>query len=166
RSDSGMSSRCVSMAGQVLERVREMAGRILNYAGMELVHLELKRGPGGCILRLFIDKEGGVTLDDCSMISRQLSAQLDVEDPIEPRYTLEVSSPGLDRPLFSERDYARFAGRRVRVSTFAPIDGRRNFVGRLEGLVDGAVRLTLEGDREVAIPHQQVAKARLEVEID
>ena len=159
-----MFSRCVFMAGQTLERVREMAGRVLQYVGMELVHLEMKREPGGWVLRLFIDKEGGVTLDDCSLISRQLSAQLDVEDPIEQRYTLEVSSPGLDRPLFNERDYARFAGRKVRVSTFAPIDGRRNFVGRLDGLVDGAVRLTLEGDCQVAIPHQQVAKARLEIE--
>ena len=161
-----MFLRCASMAGQTVERVREMAARILEYAGMELVHLEMKREPGGWILRLFIDKEGGVTLDDCSSISRQLSTQLDVEDPIEQRYTLEVSSPGLDRPLFNERDYARFAGRKVRVSTFAPIDGRRNFIGRLDGLVDGAVRLTLEGDRQVAIPRQQVAKARLEVEID
>jgi ribosome maturation factor RimP len=153
------------MSTEELERVRTIALGILEFAGMELVHLELKREPGGWFLRLFIDKEGGVTLDDCSHVSRQLSAQLDVEDPIEQRYTLEVSSPGLDRPLYTDRDYERFAGRQVRLSTFGPIDGRRHFVGRLIGIVGGSVRLALEGEREIAIPRDQVAKARLEVEI-
>jgi ribosome maturation factor RimP len=148
-----------------LERVREMARGILEFAGMELVHIEMKREPGGLFLRLFIDKEGGVTLDDCSRISRQLSAQLDLEDPIPQRYTLEVSSPGLDRPLFSDRDYERFAGRRIRVTTFAPVGGRRRFVGLLIGLEEGAVRLTLEDGQDVAIPRDNVAKARLEVEV-
>lgn len=148
-----------------LDRARDMARGILEFAGMELVHLEMKREPGGLFLRLYIDKAGGVNLDDCSRISRQLSAQLDLEDPIPGRYTLEVSSPGLDRPLYGERDYERFAGRRVRVTTFSPVDGRRRFVGRLVGLVDGAVRLALEDGREVGIPTENVAKARLEVEI-
>lgn len=153
------------MNTEVLERVREMVTGILEFAGMELVHLEMKREPGGLLLRLFIDKDGGVTLDDCSRISRQLSAQLDLEDPIPERYTLEVSSPGLDRPLYSDRDYARFAGRQVRLATFSQVEGRRRFVGRLVGLIDGAVRLVLEDGREVGIPKENVAKARLEVEI-
>ncbi len=153
------------MEAQVLERVREMARGILEFAGMELVHLEMKREPGGWFLRLFIDKEGGVTVDDCSRVSRQLSVQLDLEDPIPQRYTLEVSSPGLDRPLYSDRDYARFAGRRIRLSTFAPVEGRRHFVGRLVGLAEGVVRLALEDEREIAIPRDKVAKARLEIEI-
>ena len=142
-----------------------MAREILEYAGMEMVHLEMKRELGGHLVRLYIDKEGGVTLDDCSLISRQLSAQLDIEDPIEGRYTLEVSSPGLDRPLFTDRDFARFAGRQIRLSTHVPLDGRRNFQGRLEGIVDGSVRITLQEGREVSIPRDQVARARLEVEI-
>jgi ribosome maturation factor RimP len=150
---------------QTLERIREIAVRILEFAGMELVHLEMKREPGGLLVRLFIDKSGGVSLDDCARISRQLSGQLDLEDPIPGHYTLEVSSPGLDRPLYDDRDYVRFAGKQVRLSTFTPIEGRRHFVGRLVGLFDGAVRLVLEGDREIAIPRDQVAKARLEVEI-
>jgi len=149
----------------VLEVLRRMAREILEYAGMEMVHLEMKREPGGHLVRLYIDKEGGVTLDDCSLISRQLSAQLDIEDPIEGRYTLEVSSPGLDRPLFTDRDFARFAGRQIRLSTHVPLDGRRNFQGRLEGIVDGSVRITLQEGREVSIPRDQVARARLEVEI-
>jgi ribosome maturation factor RimP len=156
---------CVRMQEKPLDRVREIAGRIVEFAGMELVHLEMKREPGGMILRLFIDKEGGVTLDDCSRISRQLSAELDVDDPIPQRYTLEVSSPGLDRPLYTDRDYLKFTGRQVRLSTFAPIDGRRHFVGRLGGIVDGAVQLVLDGDRQITIPREQVAKARLEIEI-
>src|SRR6267378_4895029 len=138
-----------------------MALEILEYAGMELVHLEMKREPAGHLLRLYIDKEGGVTLEDCARISRQLSAQLDVEDPIEGRYTLEVSSPGLDRPLITDHDFKRFAGRQIRLSTRVPLEGRSHFLGRLEGVVDGSVRITLEGGREVSIPRDQVAKARL-----
>jgi ribosome maturation factor RimP len=153
------------MADPVLERVREMALRILEFGSMELVHLEMKREPRGWLLRLFIDKDGGVTLGDCARVSRQLSAQLDVDDPIQERYTLEVSSPGLDRPLWSDRDYERFRGRRIRLSTHGPLGGRRHFLGRLVGLLDGEVRLILDGGGEVAVPRDQVARARLEVEI-
>ncbi len=153
------------MAPEVLDRVRKTAREIVEFAGMELVHLEMKREPGGLLLRVTIDKEGGVNLDDCARISRQLSVQLDVEDPIEGRYTLEVSSPGLDRPLFTDRDFARFAGRKIRLSTHVPLDGRRNFQGRLDGIVEGSVRMTLNDGRQIVIPHDQVAKARLEVEL-
>jgi len=148
------------------EQVRSRAREILEFAGMELVHLEMKRESAGHVVRLFIDKPGGVTLDDCARVSRQLSAALDVDDPLPHRYTLEVSSPGLDRPLFNEHDYRRFTGRRVRLSTVVPIDGRRNFVGRLDGFAEGAVRLVLENDQLVAIPLERVAKARLEMEIE
>jgi len=147
------------------EQVRGRARDILEYAGMELVHLEMKQGAAGYVVRLFIDRPGGVTLDDCALVSRQLSASLDVDDPLPHRYTLEVSSPGLDRPLFNENDYKKFAGRRVRLSTVVPIDGRRNFVGRLDGFAEGVVRLVLESDQLVSIPLERVAKARLEVEI-
>jgi ribosome maturation factor RimP len=153
------------MTPEVLDRVRKTAQEIVEFAGMELVHLQMKHEPGGLLLRVYIDKEGGVTLDDCARISRQISVQLDIEDPIEERYTLEVSSPGLDRPLFSDRDFARFRGRKIRLSTHLPLDGRRNFQGCLEGIVDGSVRLTLEDGRQVAIPRDQVAKARLEIEL-
>lgn len=132
---------------------------------MELVHLEMRREPGGLIVRLFIDKEGGVTLDDCAHLSRQLSARLDAEDPIEGRYTLEVSSPGLDRPLSRDRDFERFTGRRVKVTTESPIDGQRNFIGRLEGLSDGTLRLALEDGREARIPRDRISRANLHEEI-
>ena len=151
---------------EVLDRVSRMARDILEFAGMELVHLEMKREPGGRLLRLYIDKEGGVTLDDCAAVSRQLSAQLDVEDPIEESYTLEVSSPGLDRPLVSERDFERFSGRPIRLTTHLPIDGQRNFNGRLEGIEAGSVVMTLEDDRRIAIPRDQIARARLKIDIE
>ena len=152
------------MQGDALERIREMARGIVEFEGMEYVHLEMKQSGGGAILRLFIDKEGGVTLDDCSRISRRLSAQLDVDDPITHRYTLEVSSPGLDRPLFSDDDYQRFAGQLLKVRTVAPHQGRRQFVGRLVGLADGLVRLVpdeSDGDEEIALPREQIAEAKL-----
>jgi len=151
------------MASEVLERVREIVGQIVQFAGLEMVHLELHRHPGGTVLRLYIDKDGGVSVDDCARISHQVSAQLDIDDPIPGAYTLEVSSPGLDRPLVNDADFERFAGRRVRLSTYSPIEGRRNFQGRLIGLREGAVHMALD-EREVAIPRAQIARARLEID--
>ena len=132
---------------------------------MELVHLEMRRESGGMVVRLFIDKEGGVTLDDCAHVSRQVSARLDADDPIEGRYTLEVSSPGLDRPLSRDRDFERFSGHRVKVTTESPIDGQRNFIGRLNGLMAGAVHLVLEDGREVNIPRNRISRACLQEEV-
>ena len=154
------------MIANPLDRVRDMARAIVEFENMELVHLEMKREGGGWILRVYIDRESGVTLDDCSRVSRQLSAQLDSEDPIEHPYTLEVSSPGLDRPLFSDSDYERFVGRQVRVSTIAPINGRRNFMGRLLGLAGTEVRLALDDGPEITIPRDQIARARLEAVLE
>lgn len=156
----------VAIDRQALDKVRAIARELVDFEGMELVHLEMKNEPGGSLLRLYIDKEGGVTLDDCARISRQLSAQLDVDDPIPHRYTLEVSSPGLDRPLHSESDFRRFAGRTIRLSTNAPINGRRNYRGRLLGLTAGAVHLALDEGGEIAIPQDQISRARLQAEID
>jgi len=153
------------LVDEAAAHIRMLANEIAEFSGMELVHLEMRRESGGLILRLFIDKEGGITLDDCAHVSRQLSARLDAEDPIDGRYTLEVSSPGLDRPLSRERDFERFAGQRVRVTTESPIDGQRNFIGRLEGLVAGAVHLVLEDGREVRIPRNRISRACLQEEI-
>ena len=152
------------MTPEILDRISALAREVVGYAGLEFVHLDAKREPGGFVLRLYIDKPGGVTLDDCARVSRQISAQLDVEDPIEGHYTLEVSSPGLDRPLFEDGDFVRFAGRQVSISTSVPLDGQRNFQGRLEGLEDGSVLLTLQGGRLVTIPRGQVTRARLQAE--
>ena len=150
---------------EVLERIRDICRGILEFDNMELVHLEKKREGRGYFLRLFIDREGGVTLDDCARVSRRLSARLDVEDPIQGSYRLEVSSPGVNRPLYGERDYVRFAGHRIRLSTFAPVEGQRHLVGRLEGIVDGAIRILLEDGRPIDVPQERIAGARLEPQI-
>lgn len=152
------------MQDDILARIGPTVNRIIEFAGLELVHLEFRREGAGLVLRLYIDKEGGVGLDDCARISRQVSAQLDVEDLIQSRYTLEVSSPGPDRPLSQDRDFVRFAGHRVRVTTHAPLDGQKNFIGRLEGLEEGRVRLVLEDGRTLSIPGDRIARARLHEE--
>jgi len=146
----------------VLESVGPRIERIVAFAGLELVQLEARRESGGTVLRLYIDREGGVTLDDCAKISRQVSAELDADDPIPGRYTLEVSSPGLDRPLSKDRDFERFSGNTVRIVTAAPLDGQRHFKGRLNGLADGSVHLVLEDGREIAIPRDLMTSARLD----
>lgn len=149
--------------------VRAYAQPILDSLRLELVDVEFKRSGREAVLRLFIDKEGGVTLDDCADVSRELSLVLDVEDCIPCAYNLEVSSPGLDRPLKSEADYGRFAGRLVKVRTYEPFpddagNRRKTFLGRLEGLRGGCVVLTLTEGQTASIPLERVAKANLEFE--
>ena len=121
------------------------------------------------VLRLFVDREGGVTLDDCAAVSRELSEILDVEDFIQGYYTLEVSSPGLNRPLKKAADYERYRGRLVKIKTFEllPDDAgnpRKTFIGELLGLEDGVVRLKLNEGQTAGIPLDKVAKANLEFE--
>ena len=149
----------------ILEKVRQIAGPLAAQEGMELVDVELG-GPGGRqTLRLFIDKEGGVSLDDCSSISRAVSAALDVEDPIDGAYDLEVSSPGLDRPLRTPEHFEKFKGSKVRVKTYAPVGDRKVFVGTLKGFSEGDVIVDVDGtDRRV--PHAQIAKANVEPVFD
>lgn len=150
-------------AKRPVEIVTEMAEELAESLRLELVDVEFRREPIGRVLRVFIDKPGGVTLDDCQAMSRALSKRLDEVDPIEDSYSLEVSSPGIERPLTKPRDYVRFAGHTVQVRTYGPIDGRRNFKGELLGLEDETVLLRLE-DGDVRIPVDQVAKARLVAE--
>lgn len=121
------------------------------------------------VLRLFVDREGGVTLDDCAQVSRELSEILDVEDFIQGYYTLEVSSPGLNRPLKKAADFERYRGRLVRIKTFEllPDDAgnpRKTFTGELLGLDNGVVRLKLNEGQTAGIPLDKVAKANLEFE--
>jgi ribosome maturation factor RimP len=150
--------------------VSAIAEPILESMGLELVDIEFGRVGPDAVLRLFIDKEGGVMLDDCAGLSRELSMVLDVEDVISCNYTLEVSSPGLDRPLKKQADYDRFAGRLIKIRTYQPFlddsgNKRKTFLGKLEGLVDGVVKMTLTEGQTVSIPLDQVAKANLEFEI-
>ncbi len=153
----------------VVTRVTELAGPLAASLGVELVEVEYRQEGGRMVLRLFIDREGGVTLDDCAAVSRELAEVLDVEDFIHCRYSLEVSSPGLDRPLKKPADYERFTGRPVKIRTFELLpddDGnlRKTFTGELLGLESGIVRLRLKEGQAAGIPLEKVAKANLEFE--
>jgi ribosome maturation factor RimP len=150
---------------EVVERVRSLAEPILIDRGLELVEVEFQRETRGWILRLYIDRLGGVRLEDCQKVSEELGDHLDVADVIDHPYSLEVSSPGLDRPLTRDADFVRFAGKPARIVTRDPIEGQRNFRGRLAGLVDGAVLLALADGRQVRVPRDLIAKARLEIEL-
>ena len=124
------------------EHVRQIAERVTASQGLELVDVELRGGGKARVLRLFIDKPGGVTHEDCALVSRELGTILDVEDAVPGgSYTLEVSSPGLDRKLVKPSEYERFAGSRIRLTTRQPVDGNRHFEGRLQGLQGGRVAL-------------------------
>jgi len=129
--------------------------------GYELVGIEYQSGgKGGGLLRVYIDSEQGITADDCQKVSYQVSGVLDVEDPIPGHYTLEVSSPGLDRLLFKETDFERFAGQLAKVRMAFPVDGQRKFSGRLAGMQDGNV-LLVQDDEELSLPFEQIEQARL-----
>ncbi|MDU0458690.1 MAG: ribosome maturation factor RimP [Geobacteraceae bacterium] len=150
--------------------VKGIAMPILESMGLELVDIEFGKVGRDAVLRLFIDKEGGVMLDDCADVSRELSMILDVEDVITCNYTLEVSSPGLDRPLKKPSDYERFSGRLIKVRTYEPLQDdrgnkRKTFLGKLEGLFDGVIRMTLTEGQSASIPLDRVAKANLEFEL-
>jgi ribosome maturation factor RimP len=142
------------------ETLRDRLDTLVSSMGYEFVGCELRKHNTGALLRLYIDAEKGVGVDDCSKVSRQVSAMLDVEDPIQGHYTLEVSSPGLDRPLFELAHYQKFIGREVKVKLFAPLDGRRNFVGVLLRVEDDKITLMVE-QTEVELSFSNIEKAKL-----
>lgn len=152
------------MAEDVLKQIESLAGPVIEASGVSLVELQFRRETRGWVLRLLIDREGGITLKDCQQVSQELSALLDVESLIDHSYTLEVSSPGLDRPLKKEEDFIRFKGKRVRVQTSEPWEGQRNFEGELQGLEEGWVKLMV-GSKEVKVPFGCIAKANLKYEL-
>ncbi len=148
-----------------VKKIREIAERVATSEGLSLVDVELKGGRSNALLRIYIDKPGGVSHADCALVSEQLSAILDVEDPIPGSYTLEVSSPGLDRALTKPSDFEHFAGRRARLVLREPVDKQRVLEGRLAGFEAGRVRLDLgeNGMRELELSN--IAKAKLVVEL-
>ena len=152
------------MANQnVVMVVEELSAPIIEEMGLELVDVEYIKEGGAQILRIYIDKPGGVTHDECEAVSKRLDVLLEEKDPIPQLYYLEVSSPGIERPLKNLRDFRRFAGYAVRITTFAALDGRKKIIGRLIGIEEG--NLTLEEDgKTISIPLKQVASARLHAE--
>lgn len=154
------------MDRNVEQKIRALASQAADECGHEVVELSLLGRGRRTLLRVFIDKEGGVTLKDCELFSRRLEALLDVEDPLRDSYTLEVSSPGLDRPLKNRRDFVRSIGKLVRVVTSQPLNNRTFFVGRLAAVNGDLLRLSVtEGGEEFIIPFDIISKARLEIEL-
>jgi len=153
----------------VVARVTELVEPLAASLGLELAEVEYRQEGRQMVLRLYIDRDGGVTLDDCSAVSRELTEILDVEDIIQGHYTLEVSSPGLNRLLKKPSDFERYTGRLVKIRTFEPLaddagNMRKTFLGELMGFSDNIVRLKLNEGQTASIPMVKVAKANLEFE--
>ena len=142
------------------ERLLELLEPPVRAMGYELVELEHHVGGGDGVLRLYIDAPGGITLDDCEQVSHHLSGILDVEDPIPGTYHLEISSPGIDRPLRTLGHFRHFAGQRAKVELDAPLNGRKRYKGQLLGAVEETVRIEVDGER-YELPFERIKKARL-----
>ncbi len=141
-------------------RLNALIGPAVEALGYEFVGAQYMARRHQSLLRVYIDNDVGISIDDCTRVSDQLSGLLDVEDPIQGGYSLEVSSPGLDRPLFHQRHFEQFRGARIRVKMGMPMGGRRNFKGTLEGCRDGAVILLQDGEK-YALPLEDISTARL-----
>jgi len=147
----------------LVRRLTQLVGPVAEDFGCELVDLQFRREASGWVLRIVIDKENGVGIDDCSRISREVAHLLEVEDPIEQSYSLEVSSPGLDRPLKRERDFLRCKGKKAKVVVREPIDGQNQCIGLIEEVTQESV--TMRTDQGIIeIPFARMKKARLVIE--
>jgi ribosome maturation factor RimP len=147
-----------------IDIIREIADRVAASSGLEVVEVELRGGGKARMLRIVIDKPAGVTHEDCANLSREVGTILDVEDAISGAYTLEVSSPGLDRKLIRPADYERFTGSRVKLTTQQPVNGNRHFEGRLESFKQGRLTLDLSAARKKRRPEQASAE-KLEIDL-
>lgn len=155
-----------------LSRIRAAAERVIAAHGLDLFDLQLARESHGLVVRIVIDRPGpaatpeeSVGIEDCELVSRELGTILDVEDPLAQPYTLEVSSPGLDRPLRGEADFRRFTGRLARIVVETPVNGQTFFSGRIEGVEDGEVVLAVgRKGRTQRVPLDGIKRAQLEVE--
>lgn len=155
----------------VVDRIRAIAERVAASFGLEIFDVQFRREAAGMVLRVQIDRPGpsataeeSVSVEDCANVSRDMSAVLDVEDVLPTAYTLEVSSPGLDRPLRRADDYARFAGRRARLVMREKVDGQTFFLGRLAGLDGDAILLDGDDQKRHRLPIGAVTRANLEVD--
>ena len=147
----------------IISNIKELLEPILIDKNIELFDIEVKGLGGRGVLRVFIDKEEGVTIDDCTKVSRELGTLLDVHDVIPGSYNLEVSSPGLTRPLKKTGDYIRFKGKTVKIKTIEDIENKTVFIGKLLGFIDETVSIETEGG-EYLIPYNNIEKANLELD--
>lgn len=160
--NNGKEHSALSPAGKekIILKIWDLIEPLCQAEGMELVQVEYQRETRGRILRLYIDRPGGVTLDDCVHISRQSGDLLDVFLEDTGSYSLEVSSPGVNRPLVKQSDYQRFKGRRAKIKTMRPINGQKNFKGVIAGISEGLVKLA-DQDAVIGIPFTEIARAHL-----
>ena len=142
------------------DKLSQLIGQVVEPMGYELVGIEYRRGADSGLLRIYIDQDAGIVLDDCVKVSRQVSAMLDVEDPLREAYQLEVSSPGTDRPLFVKEHFERFAGNKIRIKLRIKLHGQKRFEGVLKGVQDEDVVLEIDGEME-CLPLDQIDSARL-----
>jgi ribosome maturation factor RimP len=149
----------------LIEQIEQLTTPVLQEHGAEQVDLQFVHEYGQWVLRFFLDKPGGITLDDCATISDHIGRILDAADVIQQHYSLEVSSPGINRPLKKESDYQRFVGEKVDVTLYAPLNGRRHFKGKLQSVNAGVAVVEVEPQQTFALPLADVAKARLDPEI-
>ena len=153
-------------SGSIEDRVREIAERVALDHGLELVHAEVAGPEGKPIVRVFIDKPGGVTHEDCAEVSLHLGTILDVEDFIHSPYTLEVSSPGLERGLYKLADFERFAGSPAKIKIRQPLNGQRNFRGRIVGVEGDKIVFEDKTSGQVSLSFDMIAKANLELDVE
>lgn len=151
---------------EIVDKVRQIAAEIADSCGVELVHADLKGGDRGSVVAIFIDKNGGVTHEDCSAVSRAVGERLEAEDFISSAYILEVSSPGLERELYSLKDYEKYAGNLAKMKIRQPIGNQRNFRGRIKGVEGDTIIFDDKTSGEVKIPFELIAKANLEIDVE
>lgn len=143
-----------------LQKLNELLQPLVEDLGFEFIGLEYNPNPKHSVLRIYIDHENGVGIQDCETVSRETAALLDVKDPIRSHYNLEVSSPGLDRPLFTPAHYSEFTGYEVQINLYAPQDGRRKFAGPILSAGESSVNIEQDGS-EVTLEYDNIAKAKL-----
>lgn len=143
--------------------IEELVSPIVDDKGFEIVDIEYVKEAGAYYLRVFLDKEGGISLNDCEAVSRELSEILDVKDPIKDNYFLEVSSPGLDRPLKKDKDFVRYQGRDVEIKLYKPLNGSKQFEGELVGLNEDKNIVVIIDENEVEFNKKDVALVRLAI---
>jgi ribosome maturation factor RimP len=149
----------------LIHKIEEIIKPVIESEGLELFDLKLLEGGNQSFLRIFIDKDGGVTLDDCQNVSTQVGAILDVEDIIDCHYILEVSSPGLERPLKKEEDFVKYTGETIRLSLFSPLNDKKKFTGKIIDFKSNTLTLELKKDGKINIPYDMIKNAKLEIEL-
>lgn len=150
---------------QLLEKIEELVTPVISENAMELVDLEFQHEHGQWILRFYIDKSGGITLDDCAIMSDRIGQVLDVTDPIPQNYSLEVSSPGIYRPLRKLEDFKKYVGQPVDISLYAPQNGRRNYKGTIDSVSSETVSILVDGQKH-DLSFEGIAKAKLDPDIE